>query len=107
MNRVKSASWWCAAVMGGLLLALPASAAAPKQKDPEQCRHECLRKATSAVDTCAQSCPRGQDAAATSKCMNTCGEKYRAAEAACASSCPVPPPPPPQEPPPPQPEKKK
>lgn len=106
MNRVKSASGWCAAVVCGLLLALPA-AAAPKQKDPEQCRHECLRKATSAVDTCSHACPRGSDNEATGKCMTACGERYRAAEAACASSCPLPKPLPPQEPPPPEPQKKK
>ena len=108
MNRVKSVSGWCVAVMGGLLLALPAAAAGPKQKDPEQCKHECLRKATAGVDSCSQACPRGQDTAATAKCMTTCGEKYRAAEASCDSSCPMPkaPPPPPESQPQPQQKKK-
>ncbi len=93
MNRVKSASWGCAVVVCGWLLALPA-AAAPKEQTQEQCKGECFTKANAALDSCAQSCPREKDKEAAAKCMSTCGEKFRTAMAACDKSCPAPKPPP-------------
>lgn len=92
MNRVKKASWWAVVMAGGLMLALPAVAAAPK-KEPVDCKGACASKANAEVATCAQSCPEPINPTAreaAGKCMNRCAEKFRASMESCDRSCPAP-----------------
>ena len=91
MSRVKKASgWWAVVLAGGVLLGLPAGAAA--KKDPVDCKGGCQQKANAAVSTCAQPCGKAKAAGKQEEalqCMNRCSEKYQSTLTSCEKTCPA------------------
>ncbi|WP_257462114.1 hypothetical protein [Archangium lipolyticum] len=86
MKRVGRA--WGLLMLGGALLALPASAAGSQNK-PKTCEAACTEKAMAPMQQCVAKCPNPEsNKGGFEHCSRRCSEHFEEKVNACSKDCP-------------------